>query len=203
MGMIQEFQKADKERRADVGNIRSEVATMLKDFDKEQTECASEVTSYMRSEVGRIRSGVASMLKELGNEDKERASEIATMRSGVASMLKDFASEFSEECAKENTKRKSEVATIHEMVWGKAEEIVAPPKVISPVAELPREVPAEEAVGELRDRVFAYLANHPDGTKLVELGEGFSLARIQVAKVIRELMDDNKVEKRDLLYFAI
>jgi len=57
--------------------------------------------------------------------------------------------------------------------------------------------------GELRDRVFAYLADHPDGTKLTELEEEFSLARIQIAKIIRELIDDNKVEKRDLLYFAI
>lgn len=56
---------------------------------------------------------------------------------------------------------------------------------------------------ELRDRVFAYLANHPDGTKLTELEEEFSLARIQIAKVIHGLIDDNKVEKHDLLYFAI
>ncbi len=47
--------------------------------------------------------------------------------------------------------------------------------------------------GELRNRVFAYLADHPDGTKLTELEEEYGLARIQIAKVIRDLMDDNKV----------
>ncbi len=57
--------------------------------------------------------------------------------------------------------------------------------------------------GEFHDKVFAYLANHPDGTKLAELEKEFGVARIQIAKVIRDLMDDNKVEKRDLLYFAI
>lgn len=56
---------------------------------------------------------------------------------------------------------------------------------------------------ELRDEVFAYLANHPDGTKLTELEEEFRLARIQIARILRVLMDNNKVEKRDLLYFAI
>jgi len=61
----------------------------------------------------------------------------------------------------------------------------------------------ENAGGELRDRLFAYLANHPDGVRLVELEEEFCLARIQIARVLRELMDDIKVEKRDLLYFAI
>lgn len=57
--------------------------------------------------------------------------------------------------------------------------------------------------GELCDEVFAYLANHPDGTKLTELEEEFNLARIQIAKILRALMDNNKVEKRGLLYFAI
>jgi hypothetical protein len=55
----------------------------------------------------------------------------------------------------------------------------------------------------LREQVFEYLANHPDGTKLVELAEEFGIARIQIAKVVRNLMDENKVEKRDLLYFAV
>ena len=58
-------------------------------------------------------------------------------------------------------------------------------------------------VGELRDKVLAYLAYHPDGTKLTELEEEFGAARIQIAKVIRELIDNKKVEKHDLLYFAI
>ena len=61
----------------------------------------------------------------------------------------------------------------------------------------------EKAIGELRDRVFAYLANHPDGVRLIELEEEFGVARIQIARVTRALMDDNKVEKRELLYFAI
>jgi len=56
---------------------------------------------------------------------------------------------------------------------------------------------------ELRGKAFAYLVGHPDGTKLIELEEEFGVARVQVARVLRNLTDDNKVEKRDLLYFAI
>ena len=71
------------------------------------------------------------------------------------------------------------------------------------------EVPSEESAaggapfGELRDRIFVYLADHPDGTKLPELEEEFGVARILIARVIRELMDDNLVTKRELLYYAI
>lgn len=69
---------------------------------------------------------------------------------------------------------------------------------------LSKEAAVEGApVGELRDRFFAYLADHPDGIKLTELEEEFGVARIQITRVIREMMNDNKVTKHDLLYFAI
>jgi len=61
----------------------------------------------------------------------------------------------------------------------------------------------EKAIGELRDRVFAYLADHPDGTKLAKLEAEFGVSRIEMARVVRALMDDNKTEKRELLYFTI
>ena len=57
--------------------------------------------------------------------------------------------------------------------------------------------------GDLRDKVFAYLADHPDGARMTELEKEFGVARIQMAKVVRHLTDENKVAKRDLVYFAI
>jgi hypothetical protein len=38
---------------------------------------------------------------------------------------------------------------------------------------------------------------------MTELEKEFGVARIQMARVIRNLMDENKVEKRNLLYFAV
>jgi len=55
----------------------------------------------------------------------------------------------------------------------------------------------------LSDQVFAYLADHPDGTRMTELEEEFGVARIKMARLLKEFMDGNKVEKRDMLYFAI
>jgi len=204
MGMIQEFQQADKERRGEVKQLQGEVANMLKDFAKGDAERRSEVTDFMRSEVTTIRSEAADMLKELAKEDTRRASEVtgnmrsavATIHSDVADMLKDL--------AKEDDERRSEVAAIHQMVWGKApaRKMATPPKVAPapPVAKLPKKMPP---VGALRDRVFAYLADHPDGTKLAELEAEFGVSRIEMARIVRNLMDNNKVEKRELLYFAI
>jgi hypothetical protein len=63
--------------------------------------------------------------------------------------------------------------------------------------------PSPSVEGELLNRVFAYLANHPDGTRMTELEQVFGVPRIQMARVLKSLMDQNKVQKRGLLYFAI
>lgn len=55
----------------------------------------------------------------------------------------------------------------------------------------------------MRPQVFEYLAGHPDGTRMTELEMEFGIPRIQMAKVLKNLMEDSKVEKRDLLYFAV
>ena len=55
----------------------------------------------------------------------------------------------------------------------------------------------------LNDQVLAYLADHPDGTRMTELEEEFGVARIKMARLLRELMGENKAEKRDMLYSAI
>ncbi len=227
MGMIQDFQEADKERRGEVKQLQREVASMLKDFAKGDTE--------RRSEVATTRSGVATMVKDLAKgsaqrhsdltvtlrdlaaQAEERRAEVAGIAKEAAAILKEadaFVKDLAKGSAQRRSKvasmlgefaqgdaeRRSDVATIHEMVWGKApaRKMAAPA-----VEELPKEMPPEAPVGELRDRVFAYLADHPDGTRLTELEEAFGIARVQIARVIRGLIDNNKVDKRDLLYFAI
>ncbi|MFQ5875673.1 MAG: hypothetical protein ACE5JL_17995 [Dehalococcoidia bacterium] len=57
--------------------------------------------------------------------------------------------------------------------------------------------------GDLSNRVFAYLANHPDGARLVELEKEFGVSRFQMSRVIKNLINEGKVEKRKTLYFAI
>jgi len=149
------------------------------------------------------RAEVASMIQEFAAVAPERRVEVADMirefaamaperRDEVATMIREFAAQAPE--------RRDEI-------WGTAPAraaVAPPPKVAPPVEELAEEAVVEEVpAGELRDIVFAYLANHPDGAKLVELEEEFGVARIQMAKVIRELIDDNLVDKRDLFYFVI
>ena len=92
----------------------------------------------------------------------------------------------------------------------KRPKVVIKKPPIAEVAEKEEEVVARAApvevtpeVAELQRQVFEYLADYPDGTRMVVLEQEFGIARIQMARILRNLMDDNKVEKRNLLYFAI
>ena len=113
--------------------------------------------------------------------------------------------EFHEEQAGVRDEWQKLTATMQSKQGGVAVAVKPPVEVKSPVEEIAKEEAAEitSEIGDIRDRTFEYLANHPDGTKLVELEREFELARIQIARALRNLIDENKVEKRELFYFAI
>lgn len=85
----------------------------------------------------------------------------------------------------------------------------------APTAPNTEEVSEEEAVtrvqvgqvtpefSSLRGKAFEYLAGRPDGTRLTELEQAIGISRVQMARIMRSLMDEGKAEKRGQLYFAV
>jgi len=171
----------------EIAQRRSDVSTMLKGFDDAHAAMSNELKADLAK--------VAPALRESEAERKRTgAKEIAQRRSEVGTMLKGFR----EEQAGVRDEWQKMTATMQSKRGGVA---VAVKPLIEGIPEGAAEITPETAA--LREQVFEYLANHPDGTKLVELAEEFGVARIQIGKVIRNLMDENKVEKRELLYFAV
>lgn len=54
----------------------------------------------------------------------------------------------------------------------------------------------------LEDRLFEYLAAHPDGVRLVEVEKEFGLERFEASRVVRGLISEGKARREDRLYFA-
>ena len=99
-------------------------------------------------------------------------------------------------------------ATMQAQGVGAAVEVKPAEAVAAPAEEITEEgvaeiTPITPETADIRGRTFEYLANHPDGTKLVELEQEFGVSRIEMARLLKDLMAENKVEKRELLYFAI
>lgn len=54
----------------------------------------------------------------------------------------------------------------------------------------------------LHDSLYAYLVEHPEGARMVRLERDFDMPRIHIWRVLKDLVDNGKVEKQDKLYLA-
>ena len=222
--------KGEEERRRitaqEIAQRRSDVAAQLKECDEAHAAMSRELRAKLSKDEQERRETATEELRQRKAAEEERrtttAQEIAQRKADVSTMLNEF--------AQGDAQRRSDVAGQlkgyrDEQAGASAawQELTATMQArrgaAVAVAEAPTRVPAvapaEEAatgaeVAELTeelaaisDRVFEHLANHPDGTRLVELEREFGLNRLQSGRVVRRLLDDGKVEKRDLLYFAI
>jgi hypothetical protein len=152
----------------------------------------------MRAELNKGRQALAEDERKRQSEAREFIGELGRMVAEGKAATQSLLMEFGEVQAGARDERQKLAATMQSKRGGVAVAVKPP---IEEIVEEAAEITPKTAA--LRDQVFEYLANHPDGTKLTELEEEFGVARIQLAKVVRSLMDENKVEKRDLLYFAI
>ena len=187
----------DRKRQGDACEFKGELAravaegkaavkAQLSEFDSAHKAMGRE----MRAELARGRLALAEGEKKRQSEAREFKGELARVvaegKAATQARLKELAGiqagardEWQELAATMQAKRGVPVAE------GKA------------VAEVHPDFVA------LRHRVFAYLADRPDGTRMTELEREFGIARIKMAWVIKNLMDEGKVKKQDLLYFAI
>jgi hypothetical protein len=149
----------------------------------------------MKAEVAGMRADADAFVGHLHQVSAGRRSEVGAMRANADAFVRHLHTKVAGD-------RRADVAAIHSGVWGgaaRARRAAPPHRAAAP--------PAAPAVGEaavtLRDVIFTYLAEHPDGAKLTQLEQDLNMARIKLAQVMRQLMEENKVEKRELLYFAI
>jgi hypothetical protein len=186
--------KRQSEAREFMGELRRVVAegkaavkTLLGEFDSSHNAMSRE----MRAELSKGRQSLAKGERKRQSEAREFMGElgkaVAEGKAATQALLRDFG----EEQAGARDEWQKMTATMQSKRGGVAVAVKPPIEEIV------------ERAAALREQVFEYLANHPDGTRLVELEQEFGLARIQIAKVVRSLIDENKVEKRALLYFAV
>lgn len=208
MGLIQQFQKAGAQRRKEVAALGREVAAMRYDADAFVSHL-HQVSADRRSQVATMLSDADAFVGDLHQVSAERRSHVATMvaeadafvghlhrvsvdrRKEVAALIADAAA-FVGQLHRLSAARRKEV-------WGGAGPVAtaaAPPPPAAPTV-------AEGATATLRDVIFAYLAEHPDGAKLAQMEQDLGMPRIKMTGHIGSLIQEKKVEKREMLYFAV
>lgn len=146
----------------------------------------------------------------LGRMAEERRSMVRSQRAELSRARLDLA-------RAERTRRNDTNAWRKALVRGRG-AVTSPERNVAAVPQLEKDRPSAsgevsptEATrpgrsmaepSDLYERVMRYLAARPEGTRLVALEREFGLSRIQMARVVRRLIDGKRLKKRDLLYFS-
>ena len=198
-----DLSQAESERARQTEAELKEMSTRLKaDLARVKLTLAKEETDRVKQAQIMIKERVTAVDELLGEVKAERGKAAAAWLELVNVMRAEpkpgMAAPPVAEPAKEEAMAKAEPG---EMATAETEANGAPDEEEA-IAE-GKSVEKSPETTALNDQVLAYLADHLDGTRMTELEEKFGVARIQMARLLKELMDKNKAEKRDMLYFAI
>ena len=207
------------------GNLKTDVREVLNDFQTAHKRASAELREELsedersrKSEVKGILRDTQKVVKDSSVARKQASSQLRKELGEHHQEIRNETSEILSNACEIRNETKTDLKEAYAAWQGFAatmQQKSAGAKVAPKVEEAKVDVPEQEAIAkadpaemtpepaELQHRVFEYLADHPDGTRMIELEREFDTSRIQMARVIRRLIDDGKVEKRDLLYFAI
>jgi hypothetical protein len=186
-----------QELRADLRKGHADLGTSVSAQVQELDRAHNAMARQQRETLAKVHSDLALAERQRKSQVKTWMEELATDHAAVRDEWQNLA-------ATMRAKRAGAVAVLEAPL----EMAPAPPVVekVAPAAEVEEEaVEVGEVTAELASlslRVFAYLASHPDGTRLRELEREFGLGRFQAARVVRHLMNEGKTKKEGLLYFA-
>ena len=223
---VERVRQTGGELREMVAQIHAILEKVRPDLSQAESERAKQTEAELKEMSTRLKADLANGKLTLAKEETDRVKQAQIVIKERVTAVNELLGEVKAE------REKAAAAWLELVNVIRAEPGMAAPPVAEPAKEeamaktetvemataeiVANETPDEEEAGaegesvertpetiDLGDQVLAYLADHPDGTRMTELEEKFGVARIQMAKLLRELMDDNIAEKRDMLYFAI
>jgi hypothetical protein len=158
--------------------------------------------------------GITALRKEVAGELKEaqaRLQEMGHSRQAFAAQQQAALNQGRTELAQEETHRQAQAQSWLKVVaddraaagqqWQEMASTLNRMRAGGTVAQAPRQATTEPTASQ--ERVFAFLAEHPDGARLADLEHEFRLNRLLASRVVKSLVNNGKVQKRGLLYFAI
>jgi len=201
--LAQEISGSHEARTEGIASLRKTTQDQLRELDSAHQTMARE----LRADLGKVKPALseseAQRKPQVNAWMKEVAEEVATERKTTQDQLK----EYRDEQAGARAAWQELTTTMQPKRGGGTALAEAPePAPIEKATGVPGPGATEEMAPQILDlggRVFDYLANCPGGVKLAKMEQEFGLSRIKMARAVRTLMDEGRVEKRDLLYFTV
>jgi hypothetical protein len=203
---------------------RDETQASLKNLASARRVMASHLKKDLAQGQARLRASVSTQLEELdqarkamaqgqrddlAQADAQRRPEVLNWLGGLTADRLAAGQEW-RQMATAVQKRRAGVITTEAPApkARKARAAMKTPPVKEAIEEEEEEEDGAEAreatpePGALQDRVFGYLADHPDGVRLVAIEQEFRLNRLESNRVVRFLIEEGKAEKQGRVYFA-
>jgi len=183
----------------------------LSDLANAHQQMAQEIRADLAKGRSDLTASVVSQLSDLANAHQQMAQELRADLAKGHSDLTDEVNAWMKEIATAHAQIREEwqnMATVLQVKRGGGTTLAEAPEPapVEKATEVPKPGATEEMAPQTFDlggRVFDYLANRPGGAKLAEMEQEFGLSRIEMARAVRTLMDEDRVEKRDLLYSTV
>ena len=188
------------ERRDYITDLRVKAQAMVDEFDAAHEKMADA----LRSDLARIK-------PELKSAESERKAGVRAHMAAVQSEIREMSSAWKELLTAMQSVRGHTVITgAAEMAAGEvaktADEVIEEPS--EEVAEEPDEeeiavLKQVEEREQLKHRTMSIASDNPDGIKMIKIAEILDIENWRsLIPVIRELVDEDKLEKEGSLYFA-
>ncbi|MBI4339450.1 MAG: hypothetical protein HY680_05805 [Chloroflexi bacterium] len=199
-------------QRENLAAGRTELASAVRERTAEIHAWLGQVTSGIKAAARRLQETLSREKAGLAQADAQRRSETLTWMGEFTADRLAAGQEWRQMATALRERRAAVIVPEAPAPMPPREEAVVAAAPAPPVEEALEEVDEEEVRAEageltpeiaaLRDRVFAFLADRPDGVRLVQIERQFGLNRLVSSRVVRSLINEGKSKKQDLLYFA-
>lgn len=184
------------ERQQLVAGMIADIQALLKNIAADNDDTAAELRATLSSDHQARSVATAGFMADV-NANRQRMAE------ALANRLDAFKGMLEAQVASSLTGFAAERADLHRslaemaQVWHEFAAALRGNVVVAATTAQPEPTPpaAKPPAEDVDDRLLAYLAQHTDGVKLVELEPEFGLSRPQLGKHLRSLVDSGKVVK--------
>lgn len=190
---------ADKaERSATVAQLLADIETMLARIDLENSAAAQELRQTLAADAQARSQTVASMMESLTADRHSAAADQAAHLQEFHSTLSNSVQELLAGMGADRVALQGSLAEMGQ-VWREYAALMSGTLAATPAPESPEEeqTAVTEAVEEfdVEQSILEFLADKPDGMKLVEMEPVFGLSRPVLGRHLRALVDAGKVVK--------
>jgi len=207
--LMERFHREDKERKADVNELKAHSKDMVRDFHQANSELKGNVKEMLgdfRQADNERKTATGEMLGDFRQADQERKVDVNELKANSKDMVRDF-HQANSELKGATSKMVGEFASDHRQahrIWTEGLKGRKRARAVVKEAEKEPEIKEKpEAKGgpPNAEKVMEAIVSHPEGIRLIDIGNEVGVDWRTLIGPTKSLVDENRVEKIENMYY--